>query len=80
MDAFQSAGTTAVLWALYAVGWLIVLWSTFLIDHFDLFGLKQAWLHFQGRRYEPPRFCVLGLYRYQHRVPRITPTKPIARQ
>jgi len=132
----ESTGAAAVLWGLFAVGWLIVLVSTFLIDHFDLFGLKQAWLHFQGREYTPPRFCVRGLYRYlrhplmlgfiiafwatpemsagpllfaalttgyifvgvaleerdlshfhgeqyqryQHRVPRLVPTKPVARQ
>lgn len=60
----QSTGTIVVLWGLFTAGWLIVLLSTFLIDHFDLFGLKQAWLHFRGREYVPPRFCVRGLYRY----------------
>ena len=45
-----------VLWGLFALGWLIVLLSTFLINHFELFGLQQAWFHARGRDAAPPQF------------------------
>jgi methanethiol S-methyltransferase len=50
--------------ALSALGWLIVLYSTFLISHFELFGLKQVVLNFLGRALEPIRFHTPGLYRF----------------
>jgi protein-S-isoprenylcysteine O-methyltransferase Ste14 len=40
-----------------------VLLATFLIDHFDLFGLKQGWRRFRGERHENPAFRVRGIYR-----------------
>ncbi len=46
-----------------ALGWLIVLYSTFLISHFELFGLTQVVAHFAGRIAEPVRFRTPGLYR-----------------
>ena len=42
-----------ILWALFALGWGIVLVSTFLLNHFELFGLQQAWLHLRGREAQP---------------------------
>jgi protein-S-isoprenylcysteine O-methyltransferase Ste14 len=45
-------------------GWMIVLISTFLIDHFDLFGLRQVFLHLAGRPYTPPKFTARGWYGY----------------
>ena len=44
----------AILWGLFALGWGIVLISTFLLNHFELFGLQQAWFHMRGRQAEPP--------------------------
>jgi protein-S-isoprenylcysteine O-methyltransferase Ste14 len=45
-------------------GWVIALVSTFLIDHFDLFGLSQVYLYATGRPYTPADFKVVGLYRW----------------
>ncbi|MEZ4735432.1 MAG: NnrU family protein [Caldilineaceae bacterium] len=53
-------------WALYALsglGWLIVLFSTFLINHFDLFGLRQGFMHAQGRTYKELGFRTPVLYK-----------------
>jgi len=55
--------TRVVLWSLYAIGWLTVLVTTCLINHFDLFGLRQVWLCFQGRPYAPLPFVTPGPYR-----------------
>jgi len=53
----------ALLYAAFAFGWGLVLVSTFLINHFDLFGLRQVWLQFRGRPYRPLPFKTPGLYR-----------------
>lgn len=52
-----------VLWALFFIGWAIVLVSTFLINHFDLFGLRQVYLLYRGREYSELGFKTLFLYK-----------------
>jgi protein-S-isoprenylcysteine O-methyltransferase Ste14 len=58
----NSAGRAALL-SLFAFGWGLVLVSTFLINHFDLFGLRQAWLFLLGRPYTKVQFGTPGPYR-----------------
>jgi protein-S-isoprenylcysteine O-methyltransferase Ste14 len=55
---------TGALQALFWTGWGIVLLSTFLIDHFDLFGLRQVWLYAGGQPYTPPPFRKRLFYRW----------------
>jgi protein-S-isoprenylcysteine O-methyltransferase Ste14 len=52
----------AVLTALQGLGWLIVLLATFMIGHFDLFGLKQVVQNLRGRAYQEPGFTARGFY------------------
>ncbi len=52
-----------VLRSLFALGWVLVLVATFLINHFDLFGLRQVWLHLRDRPYSALPFATPGLYR-----------------
>lgn len=54
----------AVMWALFALGFGIVLLSTFLINHFDLFGLRQVWMHLLAKAPAPVKFRMTSLYRY----------------
>src|SRR6266496_4009272 len=59
----ESGAGQLLLYSLYATGWLTVLVATFLINHFDLFGLRQVWLHLRGIPYTPLPFRTPGLYR-----------------
>jgi methanethiol S-methyltransferase len=54
----------AVLYGLFALGFLLVLVSTFLINHFDLFGLRQVYLYLRGKEYTQLRFGTPILYRH----------------
>ena len=54
----------SVLLSLFALGGLLVLWATFLINHFDLFGLRQVTLYLSGREYTRLKFKTPGLYRF----------------
>lgn len=59
----ESVVGQAVGWTVFAVGFSLVLLTTFLIDHFDLFGLKQVWSQFVGRKLASPRFVTPLFYR-----------------
>ena len=61
---FTGTFLEAVLWALFALGWLIVLLSTFLINHFELFGLRQTFYPLINKEAPPLGFCKKGLYNY----------------
>jgi len=60
----QGAGLQMLLQVLSLVGWLTVLVATFLVNHFNLFGLQQVYMHFKGQPMENPKFKTPGLYQY----------------
>ena len=60
----RSSAIAPVIWALFAIGWAVLLLSTFLINHFELFGLSQAWFHGRPRDPVPPVLREPLLYRY----------------
>ena len=53
-----------LLLALYWSGWAIVLYSSFVIDHFELFGLKQVWQYYQDRPHVSASFSERSIYRW----------------
>jgi protein-S-isoprenylcysteine O-methyltransferase Ste14 len=59
-----SAPGRMALYVLYAAGWVTIFAASFLIDHFDLFGLRQVWLNLRGHAYTSLGFRTPGIYRY----------------
>ncbi len=60
-----AAGPTAqLLWAVFWLGWVLVLTSTFLINHFELFGLQQVFARLTGRAMPAAEFRTPIFYRY----------------
>jgi protein-S-isoprenylcysteine O-methyltransferase Ste14 len=60
----DSAIGQGLIWALYALGWAVVFLATVMIHHFDLFGMRQTWMAFRGRRYTDLGFRMPGFYRF----------------
>src|SRR4026208_496523 len=60
----ENAVIKNILLITYLLGWTIVFISTFLINHFDLFGLRQVWLYFRGIPYTHLPFRVPFFYRF----------------
>lgn len=52
------------MYILFFAGWAILFISTFLINHFDLFGLRQTYLELRNKPYVPLQFKVVSLYKY----------------
>jgi protein-S-isoprenylcysteine O-methyltransferase Ste14 len=59
----SSTWFSAAMLALFALGWAIVLFSSFLISHFELFGLRQVYVRMRGKDYIPANFTQKALYK-----------------
>ena len=51
------------VYSINVLGWALLVISTFWINHFDLFGLRQVWLHARGEQYTHIPFQTPGAYR-----------------
>lgn len=60
----ESGVGRTIVYGLFALGCATVFYATCLINHFDLFGLRQVWLYFHGRPYTQLQFRIPSLYRY----------------
>jgi protein-S-isoprenylcysteine O-methyltransferase Ste14 len=60
----ESPVVALLLWSTFWLGWSVLLISTFLINHFELFGLRQVYAHLTDRTLPSPEFRTPGIYRY----------------
>ena len=61
---FESGTGSMILMALFWIGWVIVLVSTFIINHFDLFGLRQVYMNLKSKELTPLDFKTSLFYNY----------------
>lgn len=62
--AVQNQMWSRTIYVVYFAGWALMFYATFLIDHFELFGLRQAWTAFRRNYCWGPELKTSGLYRY----------------
>lgn len=62
--SIESTAGQAVVWSIYALGIVLLFASTFVINHFDLFGLRQTWLNLKQQPYTHLNFSVTWFYRF----------------
>lgn len=60
----ESELAVVAFWTLYAAGWLLVIAATYMINHYELFGLAQVWRKFRGLPAARDDFRTPYLYRY----------------
>lgn len=60
----QNPTGVTLLWTLFGFGWVYLLASTFAINHFDLFGLRQVYMHFMSQPLQPLKFVKTAMYRF----------------
>ena len=60
----EGAVGKGLLQALFWLGWVILFAATFMINHFDLFGLRQVYLRLKDQPYRPVPFVEVALYRF----------------
>jgi len=63
--SLESPVAKQIILVVYFLGWMAMLWATFLLDHLEMFGLRQAWCAFRDRRNCPePVFQTPAAYRF----------------
>jgi methanethiol S-methyltransferase len=60
----SSPPLSMILMAVSLIGWAVILWSTFLIDHFELFGISQVLSNYRGVEHTSTPFVIRSLYKY----------------